>query len=283
MSEIKCKSTEHLRFLNKDSGEIIRVQCNTYACEYCGKRKVLRLRIALQKYLSQFEYVRMWTFTCTPRFSSSPKEHHDLMRKAWRIFTKELRRCNLLKEAQKKVQYVKTTELHKSGFVHFHAVFTVYIPWTTVQQLWEKSCQQILHTREHVSNCNVHALKQSAKVVANYLTKSVVCGAGASRIGAYMTKADDSLQNLSKLGKRVKRWSKSSRISIFEKRLKSGNFVLVKVRPDGSLNLGNVVSLEHVPVESHEIGLENDILEIEFDFGDEPPDDLLEAISAYVE
>jgi hypothetical protein len=235
------------------------------------------------KYFSQFEYVRLWTFTCTTRHSISSREHFNVMRKAWRIFTKELRRNKALRESQRNVQYIKTVELHKSGFVHFHALFTQYVPQSIIGAIWDGACRAVLKQNTHVASAYVSAHRHNAKRAAMYVTKNVAKGTGNKDAILYVTKADEDFKKLSELGKKVKRWSKSGKAAIFEKKESNGKWIIAKVRSDGSLNLCAVGAIEHVPENDDEISLEDAVSQIEFGFGSSDPPDFLKEIIDYID
>lgn len=279
----QCKSTERLRFVNTITGEIIRVRCNTYACADCAPRKLNRLRKGMIRYFQNFEYVRLWTFTCTTRFTMTPKLHFDAMRKAWRIFTKELRRNKGLRESQRQVQYVKTVELHKSGYVHFHALFTQYVPQAIISAIWDNACRSVLKQNAHVASAYVRGHKYNATMAAKYVTKSVARGAGTAEKVAYVTKSDDDFLKLSKLGERVKRWSKSNKTGLFPRYAGPSPYVCVKVRDDGSLNLCAESAIEQVPEELSDEEFENALSQIEIGFGDGDPPDLVKELAAYLD
>ncbi len=138
-----CSSTSHLRVMNIRTNKMHMIKCKTYACPYCCNAKVYQLREALIQYFSKFEFVRMWTFTMITNTQLAPDVHYKLLVSAWKIFLKEMRRCNAFDDSQKKFQYVKVVELHASGYVHFHALVTQFLDQTVVQKLWERACQQL--------------------------------------------------------------------------------------------------------------------------------------------
>lgn len=205
------------------------------------------------------------------------------MRKAWRIFTKELRRNKALTEKQRNVQYVKVVELHKSGYVHFHALFTQYAPIAIISAIWDNACKQVLKTNAHVATAYVRGHKHNHTQAANYVTKSVARGSGNSSKVAYATKDEDSFKNIGELGDRVKRWSKSAKTGIFPKYAGPSQYICAKVRADGSLNLSAVGAIEQVPEDLNDAELENELSQIEFGFGEENPPDFLKDISAFLE
>lgn len=128
------------------------VQCNSYKCEYCGPRKALKLRTALEKYLSGWEWIRLFTFTLTSRYTTDTKLHYNILCEAFRRFTTELRRKNMFSTKQKKFSYIRVMEAHKSGYFHFHCFFSEYFEVKAIYPLWNKICKDVLDFYSQTNN-----------------------------------------------------------------------------------------------------------------------------------
>jgi hypothetical protein len=195
----RCPRCVGYQILNKDTGELIPASCNTYRCEHCGWRKKNRLAKALQAYFKQFKIIRFWTFTFQSKIFDLSDETNQLKiaSECWRRFVNNLRRSKKLSKHQQKVQYVKVTELHKTGVPHFHVFFDRWIPRAIIQEIWEHSIRSKIDYKEKTGNSFVEGIK-NAKAAAEYVCK-------------YMMKTILEISASTK--SRI--WSKSSRTKIF--------------------------------------------------------------------
>lgn len=216
---VNCARTAGLRFLNRTTGEIRAVRCKCYSCEFCGKRKVQRLFSAVERYFSQFTYIRMWTFTAAPS-GLSLSDHRKMMQKAWTVFWKEFRRSKFIAEKQRKVKYFRVVEAHQSGYIHYHVLVTEWMKWEFVQNLWNWSLAKVLKVslepQKRLGSVNVkasHSAKSAAGYVAKYVIKAVKEG----------------------LNQRIRKWSRSEKTAIFD--------VPVKDESQGKWELHRVESL----------------------------------------
>lgn len=216
-----CPNTSHrFEFVNSVTGKTIPLSCNKYACPYCGPKKAAKLRGALIKYFKQYKYIRMWTFTLSNTVASDPYEHYKLLTECWRRLITELRRNKIFSSRQKKFDYVRVIDIHKSGFLHFHCLFTEYFLQKHVQSIWESICQEVTKQTRHVSQCNAIGLLNAPKA-ANYVTK-------------YVLKCASYLYN------NQKKWTRSRGISIFEKRKSTGEWYLQVITvPEHDYYLGS--------------------------------------------
>lgn len=225
------RSPERFKFLNIATGEVTRLNCKSYACPYCSKRKIYKLRNALTTYFAQFSHVRMWTFTMSNRFFLIPelsaldrqKLHATVFQDAWKRFTRDLRRCEMLTDQQKKVEYVRVTERHANGFVHFHVMVTEFLPVTIIRYMWRVSVSRALASANiqhagYVGNVNVVGSMQNAGQSARYVTK-------------YLAKSISQCQNLTLR----KRWVKSRGASIFPPREANKDYVLIRFTAKGDM------------------------------------------------
>lgn len=241
--KLTCESTGGLRFYNTKTRQMFHVRCNTYACNMCGKTKIYKLQTALSAYFAQFDFIRLWTFTLSSDIGLSKVEHFKTMQKCWNVFLKELRRtksisaeelsrteigcnpkkCNSinLSNLQRSVQFVKVLEMHKSGFIHYHAMFTEFIPRRAVDYLWRRACFKVTGISGYLANAHVTGSKQNSNKSAEYVLKQA--RASAFKVGKYVSKS------FTLIGARVRRWSRSEKCALFPKLAKgSGDFILLK-------------------------------------------------------
>jgi predicted CoA-binding protein len=151
------------------------------------------------------------------------KLHAVVFQDAWKRFTRDLRRCEMLSENQRRVEYVRVTERHQSGFIHFHVLVTQFLPVETIRYMWRVSVSRALasngvqHTG-YVGNVNVEGTTNNHERAAKYVTK-------------YLSKSIADCQNL----ELRKRWVKSAGASIFEKTEKTGDYVLIRFSVHGNM------------------------------------------------
>ncbi len=99
---------------------------------------------------------RFWTFTFHDHIRCGDKPH------LWHKFITALRKH------YPDLEYFKVSELHKSGKIHFHALFSIYVDWHIAQRLWEKvGAGKVVH---------VKLLDESGarNYVSKYITKAII-------------------------------------------------------------------------------------------------------------
>lgn len=247
----ECPNTPpRLRLLNTQTGEIAKLSCKAYACPVCGIRKKMQLQNALERVLSSWESVRMWTFTASSN-NLTPVQHAELMRLSWRKFTKYLRTSPIVPKAIKTIQYIKFVELHKSGHIHFHVLVDKYVHWDFFQVLWVHICKQVFKSEEKISHVNVVG-SRDAKAAAKYVSK-YVSKAACEKSGQHET--INSENNLvEKLVFRL--YSKSQKIILFPKNIIAEGKSFWRVVLAGSMVFLNSSSMAQVSVEAVEIEVE---------------------------
>jgi hypothetical protein len=197
-------------FINTKTNEYFPSNCKAYECPQCGIYKGRCLQQALQKYINNWQFVALWTFTYKTTIFKDQNECYKMTSKIWKIFITELRRCKCLSEAKRKTIYIKTLELTKKGFIHYHVLFGGYLPVEIVRILWQKAISQV--TGVTVWNGNVFISKKgnkknAGKYIAKYVTKALQTG---------QTK--------------LRKWSKSNKASIFEVKIKNPDLINVKLQ-----------------------------------------------------
>lgn len=197
---------EKVTVYNSETGASFKPVCKSYRCKKHGWMHKRKLEEAVEKYLRTFEYVRMWTFTLSPRACPNRSEHAKLLSKVWRYFITEVRRNKLLLDTEKSIQYIRFSEPHKSGYFHFHILVDRYIQWYKFQALWLRAIESVTGKPEKLGHVNVKGSKtpkQGAYYVAKYVSKS----------------AELAERNM-------KLWTKSSRVSIFPKKIPNKVYVV---------------------------------------------------------
>lgn len=211
----------YLTFVNTETGLQIPVPCNSYSCPFCGKIKARRLYNALFTYFKQFKIIRFWTFTISSDIGLDKKQHYKLFGEIWRRFINEIRRNVLFSKKQQNFQYVRVAEPHKSGYIHFHAIFTEYFPRDILQKLWDNLCKRLSGREKHTGTCIVKGII-STKNACRYISKYV-------------------LKSASILFKHQKKWTKSNKTGIFPKKVKQGEWIVIKFGRDPKLTDNSTV------------------------------------------
>lgn len=236
-----CPNVTGLFFVDKLTGAVKPVPCDKYTCEYCGPRKIYRLKCGLIEALSG-KSLKLFTFTFTNRFHESPIQHNEVMRAAWHNFLRSLRRHRLLTDHQKKVAFFRVTEQHKSGFTHFHVIFTTFLPVTVLQDIWASSVATALGfvPTSHFAHVDISSFKpgrasrgiskaaghnkHAVNYVLKYLVKSFAEGKALSGVVSTEVVGDDILQRETEasvqkrtFSRRLRRYSKSNSLVLFPK------------------------------------------------------------------
>ena len=209
-------SSMYLR--NTVTGQKINLNCNKYQCPYCGKFKARKLYSGMLKYFSQFKYIRLWTLTLSSRFMASKLEHYKILQETWRRFMIEIRRNKFLTKSQRDIQYVRVSEYHEGkkgfyndvnnkGYIHFHILVTEYIPVAIAQKIITHITQELTGIEEKIFNINMKGM-QAKENAAHYVVKYV-------------------MKSAAMLSVHQKKWTKSGRAVIFEKRAPSGEWCLM--------------------------------------------------------
>lgn len=244
-----CPHCQGLFLINLSTGERFNARCNTYKCEVCGKRKAQRLYSAIKNYVSSWDQIRMWTFTVKASvFEENKKLGNKLISKIWHYFITYTRRCLELSKKQRRFDYIKILEFHRSGLPHLHVLVDKFLPWAIVQGLWERAIRKFSSLYGKVGNAFV-SFSTNASGAANYVSKYVVKAAIDAR------------------REKLHLWSKSGRGSIFIKNKSEDKFLFVSFR-----NLrGFVLYLSQI----RELAQKEEEFKPLFDEDLSPPDDFV--------
>ena len=211
-----CSS--NLYFQNISDGRSIPVPCNKYSCPYCGMLKAKKLYAAMMEFFQPYKYIRMWTLTYTARNHTSPADHYKILQEAWRRFITEIRRSRFLSKSRRNLSYIRVSEVHEGhtkcdseylnkGYIHFHILVTEYIDVKLLQPLWNHILQELTGQDGKLGNVKCNGIpnhKKAASYVCKYVMKSCKL-----------------------IEAKMKKWTKSGRISLFHKKQSSGEWVLV--------------------------------------------------------
>lgn len=213
----ECTRSKGIFFFDPKDKKIIKASCKAYICEVCGPKKVARFRTALQKYLNGFSFIRLFTFTQHTPDNLDPEKQNKLLSDAWALFLKEVRRSKKLTEKQKNFQYVRVVEFTQRGYLHYHVCIDTFLPILLIRTIWNNALFKVFGAVGGRGGINIKTIANQ-KHVANYLTK-------------YLAKG------VTELFGNVRRWSKSNKISIFEKWESPTKWFMFQVGSSGLLNL----------------------------------------------
>jgi len=180
-----------LKFHNKTTGDTFIKDCDAYCCPECSKRKVNRLRFALERQLKTWKFIAFWTFTINARFFPTRELHYLVLSESYTDLITYLRRNRLVQ--RKEFRYIRVNEMHTSsvkhkgsginhGFMHLHTFFDTFISVSEVIKLWKicvtNVCNRydIKYDRDFISGAYVKGLYnsfQAANYVTKYVTKNV--------------------------------------------------------------------------------------------------------------
>ena len=115
--------------LDGRSEKLIRLNCKTWACAYCGPRKAWRYKQAIRDIAERYGLTRFLTLTLDPS-----KIEGDPVRYLRRVFNKF--RVSLLRKFKCTVNYIAILEFHKSGIPHLHVLVDRFILQRWISEAW---------------------------------------------------------------------------------------------------------------------------------------------------
>lgn len=195
----RCPNCPKNRFVlyHPDKEKVLFPGCKSYACPEDGWKRQKELRDGLETWLANFRYIRFWSFTISSKDYDNPAIHYRVLSQAWRYFVTYLRRSKIFTPEEQTVQYIKIYEQHKSGFLHIHAFFDLFIDVQKVFVLWNTAIRAASNNPHLRGYCFVKG-KSNIKAAARYVVK-------------YVTK----LAKFKQFYLRI--WSKSGKTAIFKK------------------------------------------------------------------
>ena len=115
--------------LDGRSERLIRLNCKTWACAYCGSRKAWRYKQAIRVIAERLSLTRFLTLTLDPS-----KIEGDAVRYLRRVFNKF--RVSLFRKFKCAVNYIAILEFHKSGIPHLHVLVDRFIKQRWISEAW---------------------------------------------------------------------------------------------------------------------------------------------------
>jgi len=209
----KCPRCENRFLYNFDTSEIIQVSCKAYKCAVCGPRKRFKLQKAIEKHVSKWDRIRMFTFTFSSNvfLNQNMKEKLQLASKIWKTFRDSCRKSHVLTQREKDFQYIKTIELQENGSPHFHCLIDRYLFFSKINKIWKSAIRQNTDYEGNPGSINISGgirKGDAGKYITKYVTKQLI---------DFETKYN------------FRRWSKSGVGTIFETREKSGDWLFISL------------------------------------------------------
>lgn len=213
----ECTRAPGIFFFDIIDGKILKANCKAYICPSCGPKKAYKFQVALTKYLNNFDFVRLFTFTqhTPPNLNLVHQTVH--LSRAWSVFVKYVRRDPRLSKKQQKFDYVRVVEKTKRGYFHYHVCMSTFMPVLIMRELWNRALWLTFGRVGGRGGINIKTIA-NAKNVAKYLTKYLAKGVG-EHFG------------------NSRRWSKSNRVAIFELNYKVKQHLFFNVTAGNTLNL----------------------------------------------
>ena len=208
------------------------LNCNAYKCDYCGPRKAVRLNKYVELYLNNWDWVRLFTFTLTTRFTSDKKLHYKMLCEVWRRFNTELRRRKMFSSSQKKFSYIRVSEKHKSGFYHYHCLFSHYFEVKAIYPIWNEICEDVLNfysqiaTDRKVLSYNNLFNQSTNKKYFGWIDAKGSHNAefGARYVTKYVMKAAKCFES------KQKKYTKSHDVKLFPEKIHNPDWILVNLK-----------------------------------------------------
>ncbi len=236
----RCPNCEGLFFVNKKSGVIINARCNKYSCPYCGRKRHMQLRFAIEKVLSNYNHIRLFTFTIRTNRNDDRQKHIKLFAEAWRRFITDIRRNKYLQRHQKNCQYLRVNEFTEKGFLHAHVFFLTFMPIRIIRAIWQHHVLKVFHKQGWNSNVQIkhsYNARKAGKYVAKYVSKGSL-----------------------ELNLKFSKYSKSSKIILFAKKSSSGEWLFINARRT-DLILTHYAFPSQDTSSSEQISIENQVSE----------------------
>jgi len=133
------------------------VTCKRWGCPFCARNKIRKLA-----YLTNGAKPNRWI-----RLGVDPAQHES-PRQAWEKTSPMLpEACKILRKECGECEYLRVTELHESGFPHYHALLrSAYIPQRLLSDVWGR-----LAGAPVVWIAKIDSTFSSFRYLVKYLTK----------------------------------------------------------------------------------------------------------------
>ena len=110
-----------------------RVNCGSWACSYCGKRKARLAKWAIRENASKLKLHYFLTLTCDPAKIPAGEDPAKHLQEVFCKFRTSLRR-----EFGETPVYIKVTEYTKRGLPHFHLLVDRRIEHAWIKHNWDR-------------------------------------------------------------------------------------------------------------------------------------------------
>lgn len=125
---------------------LIPKRCKSNYCPTCRKENLYRLRKAMFQTMRKDKW-RLCTLTFPDHSKNIEQALHDST-----LQFKRLTRA--LRKMQPSIKYIRSIEVHKSGFIHLHCVFNKFIPIAFISEEWKKVGGGIVDIRAN-NKCSI--------------------------------------------------------------------------------------------------------------------------------
>lgn len=214
-------SSSRFAFVNTETGETVRGNCNAWSCPECGRKKRAMVARAIREEVKDWKRIRFWRFSINHNISDI-ETHRKILAKSWNIFCKEMRRSKLVGFSQKNFQYVRIMETCEDGYYHQHCLIDEFLHHSIVATLWANSVRAIckrmkidvtMHSDRWLCTAWVNSKQHfTPELASNYVTK-------------YITKSfEQALKN-----PKQKRYTKSRAIVFFRRKVRNEMWMIVKM------------------------------------------------------
>lgn len=109
-----------------------RAACNTYACPYCGPKRLRKVRAAIAKQAEERRLTRFVTLTLDPSKIPAGESSLTYLRDTWAKM-----RVSLGRRFRRSIAFISTVELQCSGRAHLHVLVDIYIPQAWLSEAWQ--------------------------------------------------------------------------------------------------------------------------------------------------
>jgi len=141
-----------------------RLNCKTWACEYCGPRKAKRYRYLIAELAEREHLSRFLTLTLDPLLIEGNSVRY--LRGVFNKFRLYLRR-----KYGAPPKYIAVLEFHKSGIAHLHVLLDRFIPQEWIRNSWSALGGG---TMVFIQQVDVHRI---SRYLSKYLTKDLLLSA----------------------------------------------------------------------------------------------------------
>lgn len=147
---------------------IVPKACSSAYCPRCRINQLLRIRRALVRQMAH----RRWRLV-TLTFAQREVTRTQLLRSLARTFDRFIKR---IKRRYPDLTYVRTVEIHESGYPHLHLVIDRFVPVALLQIAWKEvggGCVDIRATRKVAGKSKPLLPNEAARYLTEEIEKAV--------------------------------------------------------------------------------------------------------------